>query len=309
MAMSFEKLRRPMRLYLKIARLSTFCAFVGAIAAVLLARSVYGSVAQSIAEVDREWARRAGALDEQAYQVRLNGQTMTLSSHMVDDGVHDVLDAADEECRARSAGFSADIAKLPDVAMVKLTSWMFGVLRRESKDHGYVACIVPDGDRDIAGYSKVLSAVAQTGDIGKLGTFRYVIAERSARSTRTHVLRHWTEGAFNLKEMFPAQGDAPGTDLAGVARPEGARRILDASVDGSPFGVRVYDGSGVPATILDGYQRDLVAKGWTSVSMPDEDALRMRVFDHGGADLFITASKYGDRTVVSIASVPAPVAE
>jgi len=302
--MSIATLKRAFRLYLKVARLSTYCAVVGAVVATLVARSVYGSVTDTVVDLNREWARQAGSLDRQSYSVRFNGQAMNVSSHMVDDSVDAVLQAAEDDCRAHSGHLDGDIARLPGVAMAKLTSWVFGVVRRQWSDRGYVACIERDSDKGVAGLAADLGELAKTGDLGKVGAFRYVIVDRGPGATKTHVLRQWTDGEFNLVSMFPAQGDAPGRDLAEVPRPAGARRVLDASVDGSPFGVRVYDAPGAPESILARYEQDLVANGWTSVAVPEKDASKMRVFDLGASDLFITATRVGERSVVSIADMP-----
>jgi hypothetical protein len=307
--MSIAKLQRAFRLYLKIARLSTYCAVVGIVAATLIARSVYASVTETVFELNREWSRQAGTLDRPSYAVRLNGQTMNVSSHMVDESVDAVLQTAEDECRAHSGHLEGDIAKLPGVAMATLTSWVFGVVRRQWSDRGYVACIERDGDNGVAGLATDLGDLAKTGDLAKVGSFRYVLVDRGPGATKTHVLRQWTTGEFNLVQMFPALGDAPGSDLAEAPRPEGARRVLDASVDGSPFGVRVYDAPGRPESILARYEQDLVAKGWTSVAMPEKDAPKMRVFDLGASDLFITATRVGDRSVVSIADMPPSISK
>src|SRR6202034_1080860 len=117
------------------------------------------------------------------------------------------------------------------------------------------------------------------------GALHYVIVERTPGSTKTYVRRQWTDGEFVLTKMFPAEGDAPGTDLAEVSRPEGSRRILDASVSGSNFGVRVYEAPGAPEAILAAYDRDLPTKGWTSVQLPEnKNAPMMRVYDQGPTD-------------------------
>ena len=302
--MTQSKLRRAFGLYLRVVRLSTFCAVVGGALTLLVARSVYGSVTESMLELNRAWSRRAGAIDQQSYRVRLNGQAMMISSHMTDDGVHAVLDAADAACRTRSGGLEKDVARLPQVALAKLTGFVFGVVRREWSNRGYVACIERPGDRGLAGLASDLGEVARTGDLAKLGTFRYVSVDRAPGATRTHVLRQWTEGSFDLGAVFPPEGDVPGSDLPEVARPDGARRVLDASVEGSRFGVRVYDSAETPAAVLARYDRDLAAKGWKRIDLSAKEAATTRVFDQGGADVFITATPSGGRSTVAIASMP-----
>ena len=270
----------------------------------MVARSVYGSTAASLYEIDRKWARQTGSIDKQQYRVHLNGQAMAISSHMTDKSIRDVLKAAEDECRAHTGGLDGEFTKLPGYAMAKLTSFVFGVVHQEWADHGYVACIERDGNRGVAGLASDVRDLMKTGDISKLGTFRYVEADRGKGTTKTHVLRQWTEGEFSLAKMFPAEGDVPGSDLAEVPRPAGGRRILEASVNGSPLGVRVYDSPGAPEAILAGYEKDFVSKGWKSVSVPEKDAQKMRVFDQGESDVFISASRTGARTVVSISDLP-----
>jgi hypothetical protein len=302
--MSPSKLRRAFGFYLRVMRLSTFAAVVGGALTLLLARSVYASLTESVFDLNREFSRRAGAIDKQSYRVSLNGQAMMISSHMTGESVHAVLDAADAQCRARSGGLEKDVARLPQVAMAKLTGFVFGVIRREWDNRGYVACIEREGDRGLAGLASDLREVARTGDLAKVGTLRYVSVDRAPGATKTHVLRQWTDGSFALGKVFPAEGDAPGSDLPEVPRPDGARRVLDASVEGSRFGVRVYDAPEAGDVILARYDRDLAAKGWTKVALAEKDAATTRVFDQGGADVFITATPSGERSTVSIASMP-----
>jgi hypothetical protein len=298
------KFQRVFGFYLKVLRLSTFCAIASVFLAVLVARSVYGSTTASLSELNQKWTRRAGAVDKQQYRILLNGQAMMISSHMADQSIHEVLEAANEECRAHTGGLDGDFAKLPGVALTKLTNIVFGVERKEWVDHGYVACFERDGNRGIAGLANDLRELVKSGDVSKLGTFRYVQVDRAQGATKTHVLRQWTEGEFSLTKMFPVEGDVPGTDLVEVPRPDGARRILEAGMEGSPFGVRMYDAPGAPDVILGGYQRDLAAKGWAVMPLPEKDALKMRVFSKGDATLFITASPEAGRTVVSLADMP-----
>ncbi len=301
------KVRRAFGLSMKVMRLSTFAAVVGGIFTVCVGRSVYASATESVFSLNQELSQRTGELERQSYRVRVNGQAMMVSSHMVDASMKEVLDEAEASCKASSGGLQADLAHLPKYALQKVSSLIFGVVRREADHRGFVACMENNRMEGAMGMSADLQEVARTGDIGKLGTFRYVTVERSPGATRTHVLRQWTEGSFNLTTLFPKEGDVQGSDLTELPRPDGSRRILDASIEGSHFGVRVYDAAGTPATILAGYDRDMGPKGWRRVDLTDKEAGSSRVYDSGGGQIFLSvtpAASNHARSTVAIASMP-----
>lgn len=70
---------------------------------------------------------------------------------------------------------------------------------------------------------------------------RYTLARR-VDAQSTSVTTVVSTSATPLAELFPAEGDAPGSDLAGVARPERARRTLTALVGfDDQHSVRIYE--------------------------------------------------------------------
>jgi hypothetical protein len=73
-----------------------------------------------------------------------------------------------------------------------------------------------------------------------------------------------------LNEIFPAEGDAPGSDLAGVARPEQSRRTMTAIVGAGEHAVRVYESPlDVPAAVTS-YDRQMATLGYaTTGSLED----------------------------------------
>ena len=74
-----------------------------------------------------------------------------------------------------------------------------------------------------------------------------------------------------LNELFPAEGDAPGSDLEGVARPEQSRRTMTAVV-GNPadHAVRVYESTLALEPAVASYDRQMSALGYvTTGSLED----------------------------------------
>ena len=74
-----------------------------------------------------------------------------------------------------------------------------------------------------------------------------------------------------LNELFPAEGDAPGSDLEGVARPEQSRRTMTAIVGGpGEHAVRVYESSLALEPAVASYDRQMSALGYvTTGSLED----------------------------------------
>ncbi|GAC1548014.1 MAG: hypothetical protein NVS3B10_11720 [Polyangiales bacterium] len=110
----------------------------------------------------------------------------------------------------------------------------------------------------------------------------------------------WTEGSFDLKKMFPDQGDAPGTDVAHGLRPEQSRRVMSAYAEGAPYGLRVYETPLSPKQIFAQYDGAMPALGWQIY--PDVIAAdpTSRAFSREDVDLVVTAERQGDSTMVSI---------
>ena len=83
-----------------------------------------------------------------------------------------------------------------------------------------------------------------------------------------------------LNEIFPAEGDAPGSDLAAVARPEQSRRTMTAIVGAgaAQHAVRVYESPlDVPAAVTS-YDRQMTSLGYATTGSL-EDA---RMYRRGG---------------------------
>jgi hypothetical protein len=189
-----------------------------------------------------------------------------------------------------------------------------GVIRKEGAARGAVACLARDGSEGSAGFLRGVHAMLASGDLAELGKLRYVVVERSPGATRTHVVAAWTDGPFHLGALFPkGEKDAPGSDPLGAPRPEGSRRLLTASLEGVPYGVRVYDAASAPAEVLAGYDRAMPGQGWRAIAGVagglDAKGRSGRAFTRDGVDLMIFADpsrRDATRAVVSVIELPPP---
>jgi hypothetical protein len=142
-----------------------------------------------------------------------------------------------------------------------------------------------------------LSRFLDTGDLGHLGDVRYVFAERNAEGL-THVVTAWTQGSFNLYSLFPAEGDAPGSDLEDVPRPKRSVRLLTAGAEGVPYSARIYEAPGHPKGILATYDLRMIARGWKPVLIDDKD--HRRVYGRDGRHVYVLPKPDRGRTLVTL---------
>ena len=101
---------------------------------------------------------------------------------------------------------------------------------------------------------KAFEKVAETGEFGKIGTGRIVIALKNSDKMDTRIINMWTDRDFNLHNFIPdANGDVGGKDIPDVPRYPGSRRILSIEQENtlSMDSLVSYEGGGgVVGTIL-----------------------------------------------------------
>jgi hypothetical protein len=73
-----------------------------------------------------------------------------------------------------------------------------------------------------------------------------------------------------LNELFPADGDAPGSDLGEIARPEQARRTLTAIAAGGEHAVRVYESALSVEAAVSSYDRQMNVLGYATTGSLDD---------------------------------------
>jgi ABC-type sugar transport system permease subunit len=81
-------------------------------------------------------------------------------------------------------------------------------------------------------------------------------------SVSTYVSTMWADTGLNLKTMFPATGDAAGSDSALLPRPPSARRTLSAGAEGMPYALRMYVSSDSTESLGRFYADWLKKRAW-----------------------------------------------
>lgn len=293
--------RRESRIW-KVGRLIAYTVGVTALAGGLALRSAYGNMMESALEIGSE----LGHLGETGTQrpVRLNGEPIYVSSTVQDVPLGELLDRVEARCRDNPTELLEALPTLPEEARRELEPRLrsreaAGVARYDNDDRGVIVCFMrPEGA--VSGLNARLERITgflDTGDLSRLGNVRYVFAERTSEGL-THVVTAWTDGSFNLYNLFPAKGDSPGSDLPDVPRPAGGVRLLTAGADGVPYSVRIYDSREGAAAILDEYDRSMAERGWEPI-IEDRAHLR-RVYGRGDVHVYVLPREDRGRTLVTL---------
>jgi hypothetical protein len=156
-----------------------------------------------------------------------------------------------------------------------------------------------------------LSSSAQPVPAADAAAFglRYVFV-RQAADGGSHVLVAWTEGRLELAALFPASGDAAGSDIAGLPRPQAAVRVLSARVPDGSYAFAAYRVAGEPDAALERYAAGLAQKGLRLVRLAPQRGW-IDVAERGrapsGERALVHSFRQGDRSVIALVRAGGPV--
>jgi len=239
------------------------------------------------------------------YRVRLNGEPINVATKLVEHPIAEVLARFENHCEKRSVATElADVDRaLAESGAASGDPDKRGILRRESSREGFVACLVDT--RSEGSLSARLERFTKTLDIADVGLLRYVYAKKT-EGGRTHVVIAWTDGAFRLEHLLAGGSkDAPGTDVAGGARPVDSVRLLTAAVDNAPYSARIYQSRAAAPAVLGALDGEMKSKGWERLVGGGKDPENARAYSKEGRDVltFVYPSETG--SVVSMVEASA----
>jgi hypothetical protein len=248
--------------------------------------------------------------------VELNGAHVHHARVWTTASVEEVLDRFEDHCK-RNPGPLGEVlkqvaAKDPALFDKKVPAGAFrhAVIRNESSSDGVIICFVDDRGTGLEGIDEMLSRLTETGDLAELGQFRYVYAERQ-KDGRTHVVSMRTEGSLNVSRMFPATGDASGSDSRVLPRPPGSRRTLSAAAAGMPYAVRTYESNKGRAEVESFYDAWMKARGWIRAAKVESEGASA-YFRQDGYQVFLVLAEEESRTYATLieagASGSSPIA-
>lgn len=226
----------------------------------------------------------------------LNGAQVRVASGASELSLSALLDRLEAGCRARSKVWGAPVRKLFGGHVPSLLE---GVLRVEGEGQGFVACFELGSEPvGVWGALRKLQRFSRALDLAELGGIRMVRAE--SRTQGSFFVAAWSEGAVPLATMFPAAGDAPGFDLAGIGRPRHARRIFSALQAGREPTIVVYESSMPLAPLLREYAGQLLSAGFEQLGTLDEGTGPGMLLRSSKGTVLLTGSGDGTHTRLAV---------
>jgi hypothetical protein len=306
--MTIFRLFRRLLPSLAMLRLSVYLTLVAIVFCALATRSVRADVGELGMAAGRQLSRLED-LTEGAEVLVVNGARFHHSSVYTDEPVSTVLDRFQAECErdpgllaralhAVPAEGSATLAKLPRASRN-------AVVRDESEAGGMLACFVGAKPATLAEAKERIAQLVKTRNLRELGDLRYTYAV--PKGERTRVITLWTDSELDIARMFPARGDAAGSDSVLAPRPPASRRTLSATAADFPFGVRVYESERSQAQLETFYQRALEQRGFSKVSAAGEvhtDAF----LRPDGVQVFVSLAVLDSKTYVTLTEAQGRVA-
>lgn len=288
---------------------------VGIVCAVFSIKFARAEVIDNALVVGRQMTELAHSTKNQALKVRMNGQDVVYNSQLSNDSPEAILDRYEKLCKenaAQSPEDWKDLAEKSKPSAGKDIAETGGTMRGGSKDEGTVMCFV----RSSTSKPKIGEALATfqaTGELGAIGQLRYAYVRKTKKGA-THVLAMWTMDKFNVKEMFPEAGDAPGEDFAELPRPGDSRRLFSVQIAGAPYGLNVYESNEDPVALANSIDQRLTKNGWFAIdiegqakrSTPSLDGVTGRVYEKDGILMTAVSRIENKKTVTAfgIAGVP-----
>jgi len=276
-------------------RILVYVSVLGGLLAVTSTRTARGEPPPATLSLGRDLMALADLLGE-AKKVVINGEHAWAASAVSSKTVHALLDRFEASCHdggAAPGSWGSGTQAGTSIEHLLDRSGRLGVLRSESADEGVIVCFAPKTD---APFHERLKSFTNSFDLGEIGKLRYAYLRKEGENA--HVLTLWTDDHFRLVRVMGLDGSEPESDDSQLPRPIESRRLLVASIEGSPYTVLGYVSHAAPSDVLRSFADDMAGRGWTTAA-PLEDGVRG--FHKAGTLITVGAEREGEDTVIGIA--------
>lgn len=254
-----------------------------------------------------------GRSDAAPRRIKVNGNQTYLTVRSSEDEITDILDfyagqykplpfyrdAVEQFSRIDNPSITERLTRVYDALDCFKADQQF---RFQGENYGFWGAFeFYDQDMTIGSpeFNQQVAAALESGQLGRLGTFRVAMALKQGDGSGSKILNIWTDETFDLDNLYPDSfGDMPGKDIENVSRYPGAVRQLSIEQENiqTTDSVVVYESEGsVPHHILF-YHSFMKNAGWR-IDDAFEEAMKARKRDNvmfykrGGRECTITVAQ------------------
>jgi hypothetical protein len=232
----------------------------------------------------------------------VNGARFHHATSYTTQSVSNVLDRFERECERNPGMLAQGLRAVPPEAMSRLEgqfprSSRNAIIRDESESGGMLVCFVGAKPGTLHELRMRLQHFSKTRDLAEFGNLRYTYVAR--KGDRSRVITLWTDSKLDLGRMFPASGDAAGSDSKLAPRPPNSRRTFTAGAVGLPFSLRIYETTQTEQQIQEFYDRALSPRGF-EVPQGARASGTTAYTDRQGAQVFVSVNGDGDKRFVTL---------
>jgi hypothetical protein len=289
-----------------IGRVMVWVTCVSAAGMLFLGQSARAHARQSTLAFGHELAALS-TTPEGVTHLKLNGQSIYYAQEFNKASVHDVIGMYQTACEKNPGAFGLAFGKeqLKDPSGAAIppppNEVANGIIKDEGDTEGTLICFTK-GAKSQSTVHEAMARFNETQDLGEIGRLRYVYVHKGEELTQT--ITAWTEDSFRFDKIGLASSsqEAPGTDTA-LPRPEGSRRVLNAEVVGTPYGVHVYEVTQSTDEIATFYDNWAHGAGFTGIAPDLENGARVRAYFHEGSQVMVGAFETHGKRYLSISEI------
>ena len=212
-------------------------------------------------------------------KVKVNGNTTYLRVGRSKDDISRILDFYEEQYQPQPVT-KTDEDIIKKISSKNLKEYIRTInliqecmrpkqhFRYEGKDYGYWGTIeFHDSDLKLGSeeFIREYEKTIETGEFGKFGTGRIVIAQKYPGKEDARVINMWTGRDFNLKNFLPdGKGDLGGEDIPDIPRYPGSTRKLSTQQENIKTidSLAIYEGGGGVVGNILFYHSRMKSAGW-----------------------------------------------
>ena len=250
---------------------------------------------------------RMKIIDGQVNTMRINGETLVLSTAIVDAPVKEALDRFEGACNASQGVLGEVWRRIPklgprDLALLSVTGMNPGsnAMRMGDDKSGVVLCLADKDGGVHRTLVEALQSVVSTGELGRLGSLRYVFGRRGEENTQLMML--WSDSPLSMDKLTGGDGlhDVEGLDPVHIARPPDSLRTFSIALEGEPYSFNLYRSRVAADTILAAYDRTMSDDGWELLLGSSESEPGRRMYIRGMVMVAALVEPGQDGTTVSL---------